>query len=256
MKDLLSPEHTPVLARLSCSRTLLAFDYDGTLAPIVVQRDAAGMRERTTDLLAQLCALYPCAVISGRARDDVGGRLGAAKVKYVMGNHGAEPGAHLLELEQEMLRARLLLAAMLADRLQSGTDVELEDKRYSLSLHYRKSAHKEAALAAIAAAVASLPSTMRVVPGKLVVNIVSAHARHKGEALLALCTAEQAEVALYVGDDVTDEDVFALEQPGRLVCARVGESRASAAPYFLESQAAVDILLTRLVALRQSPRGA
>jgi trehalose 6-phosphate phosphatase len=255
MKDLLSPEHAPVLARLAAARALIAFDFDGTLAPIVAQREAAGMRERTIALFAQLCALYPCAVISGRAREDVCARLAGAHVKYVMGNHGAEPGAHLSELEQDMLRARLLLCELLADRLATGSDVELEDKRYSLSLHYRKSAHKEAALSAIAAAVASLPSTMRVVPGKLVVNVVSAQARHKGEALLALCTAEQADAALYVGDDVTDENVFALEQSERLVCARIGESRASAAAYFLESQAAIDALLARLLGLRQLRAG-
>jgi trehalose 6-phosphate phosphatase len=250
MKDLLSPEHAPVLARLASARSLIAFDFDGTLAPIVPLREGAGMRQHTAELLAQVCALYPCAVISGRARDDVGARLGSAQVKFVMGNHGAEPGAHLADLELEMLRARVLLTDLLAGLLATA-DIEIEDKRYSLSLHYRRSTEKEAALSAIGAAVARLPSTMRVVGGKLVVNIVSAHARNKGEALLALCTAEQAELALYVGDDVTDEDVFALEPGGRLVCARIGESRASAATFFLEHQAAIDSLLTQLVSLRQ-----
>jgi trehalose 6-phosphate phosphatase len=246
MKDILAEER--VLARLAASNTLIALDFDGTLAPIVVQRERAGMRWRTAELFEQLCSLYPCAVISGRARDDVGPRLGPAPVKYVMGNHGAEPGARLDEIERDIALARERLEPLLA----TWPDVELEDKRYSLSLHYRRSLHKEATLAAIVGAVACLPPFMRVVPGKLIVNIVSERARHKGQALLALRAAEQAELALYIGDDITDEDVFLLDQPERLVGVRVGESRASAAGHYLENQASVDVLLSRLITLRTS----
>jgi trehalose 6-phosphate phosphatase len=89
------------------------------------------------------------------------------------------------------------------------------------------------------------------VPGKLVVNLVPAGAPNKGTALVELRKAEQADTALYVGDDVTDEDVFELEQPGRLVGVRVGASRSSAAAYFLRHQREVDRLLGRLVTLRE-----
>ncbi|HKU43339.1 MAG TPA: trehalose-phosphatase, partial [Polyangiales bacterium] len=71
MKHVLSRENREVLAQLARTRVLLAFDYDGTLAPIVAQRDRAHMRARTRRLLARVCALYPCAVISGRSRLDV-----------------------------------------------------------------------------------------------------------------------------------------------------------------------------------------
>ena len=70
MKHILAPENADVLAQLAWSHVLLAFDFDGTLAPIVEDRDRAAMRERTRGLLVRLCALYPCAVISGRSRGD------------------------------------------------------------------------------------------------------------------------------------------------------------------------------------------
>ncbi len=247
MKHLLAEENAEVLAQLAFSRVLLAFDFDGTLAPIVPERDAARMRKRTEDLLVKVCALYPCAVISGRSRADVKARLNGARVKYVIGNHGLESGGRLGGLEKEVSRARDRLTASLA----GWAGVDIEDKRFSLAIHYRRSRQKRLARAAIHSAVDALPVKMRVVAGKLVVNVVPANAPHKGDALLDLRAKEKADTALFVGDDVTDEDVFEIDQPGRLLSVRVGESRSSAAAYFLRDQKEMDRLLARLVLLRE-----
>lgn len=247
MRHLLAPENAEVLAQLAWSQVLLGFDYDGTLAPIVGDRDKAQMRLRTGELFAKVCGLYPCAVISGRGKRDVSSRLGRARVKYVVGNHGLEPGAGLKDFEQEVARARALLQTALA----RWPGVDIEDKRYSLALHYRKSRQRQRARSAIYEAVSYLPLPMRLVAGKLVVNVLPAGAPNKGDALLGLRRTERADTALYLGDDVTDEDVFELDQPGRLLTVRVGESQSSAATYFLRDQKEVDRLLARLVALRQ-----
>jgi trehalose 6-phosphate phosphatase len=246
LRPLLSRDSGEVLAQLAWSRVLVAFDFDGTLAPIVANREMAHMRTRTSELFAKVCSLYPCAVISGRSQPDVSGRLGDAPIKYVIGNHGLEPGASLDEFEEEIAHAR----ASLEEALAGMAGVDLEDKRYSLALHYRRSRNKRHARSAILAAVAALPVRMRVVPGKLVVNVVPERAPNKGDALLELRKEEQADTALYVGDDVTDEDVFELDQPGRLLTVRVGESRSSAAAYFLRDQSEMDRLLAKLISLR------
>jgi trehalose 6-phosphate phosphatase len=250
MKHLLSRENREVLAQLAWSRVLVAFDFDGTLAPIVANRHEAQMQTGTRKLFAAMCGLYPCAVISGRSQADVSTRLDPAPVKYVIGNHGLEPGASLEEFEGEITRARSLLEGSLI----GIPGLDLEDKRYSLALHYRRSRNKRSTRAAILEAVAALQVPMRVIPGKLVVNVVPARAPNKGDAVVALRNTEAADTALYVGDDVTDEDVFELDQPGRLLTVRVGESRTSAAAYFLRDQREVDRLLANLVSLRQ--RGA
>ncbi|MFM2418807.1 MAG: hypothetical protein RL385_3530 [Pseudomonadota bacterium] len=247
MRRLLSRESGELLEQLAWSRVLVVFDFDGTLAPIVADREDAQMRARTSELFARVCSLYPCAVISGRSQPDVAARLGAAPIKYVVGNHGLEPGASLDEYEEEIAQAR----ASLDETLAGIAGVDLEDKRYSLALHYRRSRNKRLARSTILAAVAALPVRMRVVPGKLVVNVVPERAPNKGDALLELRRAEQADTALYVGDDVTDEDVFELDQPGRLLTVRVGESRSSAAAYFLRDQNEMDRLLAKLIALRE-----
>jgi trehalose 6-phosphate phosphatase len=240
------------LAQLAWSRVLLAFDFDGTLAPIVSNPEDARMRGGTSALFGRVCSLYPSAVISGRSQQDVSDRLDGAPVRHVMGSHGLEPGANLARFAREITRARELLLAA----LEAEPGVDLEDKRYSLAVHYRRSRNKRRARRAIGEAVTSLPVPMRVVPGKLVVNVVPKDAPNKGDALLELRALEAADTALYVGDDVTDEDVFELDQPGRLVSVRVGQSRSSSAAYFLRDQAEIDRLLSRLVALREDPRPA
>jgi len=247
MRHLLSRENSEVLAQLAWSRVLVAFDFDGTLAPIVANRHAAQMRTQTQELFAAMCSLYPCAVISGRSQVDVSARLGPTPIKYVIGNHGLEPGAGLEEFEVEIAEARNLLEKALI-----GTaDVDIEDKRYSLALHYRRSRNKRSTRALVLQTVSALQVPMRTIPGKLVVNVVPARAPNKGDAVLHLRAIEGADTALYVGDDVTDEDVFELDQPGRLLTVRVGESRTSAAAYFLRDQREVDRLLAKLVALRE-----
>ena len=243
MKYLLSPPSTDVLYGLTRTRALLAFDYDGTLAPIVASRDDAQMRPETAALFGRVCELFPCAVISGRSQADVAARLRGAPVKYVVGNHGAEPSGGLERFAADVARAREWLREALAE--QEG--IEIEDKSYSLAVHYRRADDPVAAAAAIAAAVSKLPASMRVVDGKRVVNVVAERAPNKGDALLDLRALEHADTVLYVGDDVTDEDVFELNQPGRVIGVRVGESQSSAAQYFLRDQLEMDELLRTLV---------
>jgi len=250
MKRILSPDNVEVLAQFAWANTLVAFDFDGTLAPIVEARDRAHMRPRTHDLFGKICRLYPCAVISGRGRADVAQRLTGHGVRYIVGNHGVEPGKRIATFERQIAGILPKLQAALPGNL--GIDVE--DKRFSLAIHYRRSRRKRDARRAIYEAIAGLASPLRATAGKLVVNVVPAHAPHKGDALLQLRDKAEADTAIYVGDDVTDEDVFQLDQPGRLLSIRVGRARSSAAPYYLRTQAEVDTLLARLIRLRKEER--
>lgn len=246
MKHLLAAGTIELLSEVAWSNVLLAFDFDGTLAPIVSDRDAAKMTPKTERLLARVAAAYPTAVISGRSRSDVGRRLGAARVKYVVGNHGLEPGAKLPAFEEQVDRARRALERALA----TEPGIEIEDKKYSLALHYRRARLKQGARDAIARAVATLDDGMRMIGGKAVVNIIPAGAPNKADALVHLRDKERADIAVYVGDDATDEDVFELDQPGRLVSIRVGASKSSSARYFLKNQSEVDEMLAKLASLR------
>lgn len=250
MIGLLSPSSRHVLEALANAKVLLAFDFDGTLAPIVPERDDAVMRPATAALLRRVCALYPTAVVSGRARADVERRVAGLGLRWIVGSHGIDPGRHAAPFRRTIATARPLLEAALA-----GHDgVEVEDKELSLSIHYRRARHKQRARVAIATALAKLPAPVRAIPGKLVVSVLPAGAPDKGDAVLELRRRAEADTALYLGDDVTDEDVFRLDEPGRLLSVRVGASRASAAAWFVPSQRAVDNLLARLISLRSRAR--
>lgn len=247
MKDILSRAGRETLQQFAWSNVLVAFDYDGTLAPIVRDPDEAAMRAATRRLLGEVAALYPCIVVSGRARPDALRWLRGIRLQQVVGNHGIEPWQASRPLVEEVKR----WAPLLSRRLSPLKGVRIENKTYSVAVHYRHSREKRKARAAILEAAATLGS-IRLIGGKQVVNILPEGAPHKGMALERERDRLRRDTAIYVGDDETDEDVFGLDQPGRLLTVRVGPKRASQASYYVKSQAAVDQLLAALVSLRQA----
>lgn len=245
MRNILAHMNREVLAQFAWSNVLLAFDYDGTLAPIVNDPKRAVMRSTTRSLLEQAAEIYPVVVISGRARDDALARLRGIDVQDVVGNHGLEP----LHASAVLVRRVEAWRTVLQQSLARLPGVRIEDKRYSLSIHYRQSRQKKSVRAAILQAVAPL-GQVRVVGGKQVVNLLPPGAPHKGVALEQARERFGCDTAIYVGDDETDEDVFTLDQPGRLLGIRVGLKRASAARYYVQRQSSLDQLLRTLVQLR------
>jgi len=245
--NILSQGNRAILQEFVCSNVLLAFDYDGTLAPIVTDPERARMRARTRDLLWELTRLYPVVVISGRAQSDALKKLRGVGVDEVIGNHGMEPWHASSHYIAEVQRWRPLLDAVIA----TFKGVVIEDKIYTVAIHYRLSREKKKARAAILKAAAEL-GHVRIIGGKQVVNILPKGAPHKGVALERARERLHCDTAIYVGDDETDEDVFALDQPGRLLTIRVGKRHDSAATYHLANQVAIDDFLAALVGYRRS----
>lgn len=248
MRYLLSRNSRSILTRLAQERTLCAFDFDGTLAPIVDHPHRAAMRARTRNLLRRLAALYPCVIVSGRVRADVLSKLGAVNVARVIGNHGAEIEAVTRSSRERVRRWK----ATLERQLGSFPGLWMEDKGISLTLHYRQSPHKAEARRRILAAAQKL-ADVRVFGGKQVVNLAPVSAPHKGDALAAERNRLACNWVLYVGDDENDEDAFALD--GNIVSVRVGRSQRSHASYYLRAQSEVDELITLLLKLTKPACG-
>lgn len=248
MKHILSKTSRSILEHFARTRVLLGFDFDGTLVPIVSNPRAVRLRQRTRRLFRLLVERYPCVVISGRARSDVLARLGGIRVTEVVGHHGLEPHRNITGLRR-LVRPWI---PVLHDRLDTLRGVIIEDKGLSVAVHYRNSPQRRRARNAAIAAAEALGTDVRIVSGRLAVDILPDVASHKGVALRRL-RARVADTALYVGDDATDEDVFRLNEPGRLLSVRVGRHRGSAAPYYLRGQSEVDDLLEELVRLRGGP---
>src|SRR5262249_49765394 len=154
-----------------------------------------------------LAARRRCAVLSGRALDDLRARLAGLPLVALVGNHGLEIAG---EPPPDGLRAGVhAWSAELADRLAHLPGVRIEDKGLTLSVHLRGAAAPERTEAAIRAAAEDLPGA-RVFGGKAVVNVAPDGAPDKGDALAALLSVVPTPAALYVGDDETDEPAFAL----------------------------------------------
>lgn len=245
MTYLFARAHQGLLEMFGWSNVLLAFDYDGTLAPLVSAPTRATMRTSTRRLLRRASRLYPCVVITGRARSDAVGRLRGVEVCRVVGNHGAEPWPGGEAIRR---RVRQWLPVLRA-RLSRRQGVVIEDKEFSVTVHYRQARSRKAAQRAILAAARSL-GDVRIIGGKLAINLLVSGAPHKGLALERERAHFGCDTVIYVGDDETDEDVFQLDRPGRLLSIRVGRKRISAAPHYIRNQAEIDRLLETLVALR------
>ena len=247
MNDALAPATLAELRRfLGAGRPLLAFDLDGTLAPIAPRPDDAAVPDDVQHLLAVLAVRTPVAIITGRAVRDARRMLWFAP-RYVVGNHGAEgvPGDESAAAGYAALCRRWFADVEASGVRERVPGTLVEDKHYSIALHYRLARDAEAARAALLEVAARLTPVPRIVPGKRVLNLVPAAARHKGEALRALIGHAGAQSAMYVGDDVTDEDVFALRLPG-VRTVRVEPDGQTAADWFLRRQSDVPVLLREL----------
>lgn len=253
MTPMFSEEGMHCLDRVVDARLLCAFDFDGTLAPIVSVPGQAQLPQEVRERLLTLAEYAPVAVITGRSVPDIRERLGF-EADFMVGNHGLEgvPGWEGKSAEHEALCRTWLL--QLNDALRTKAhdpNIELENKRYSLSVHYRRVTDAAASARKLEDLFANLRPRPRVVAGKFVFNLLAGDTRNKGSALVRLIEICGARNTIYVGDDVTDEDVFRLTRPD-VVSIRVEEDPHSAAAFFLPEPRDILRLLDELIARLRS----
>jgi trehalose 6-phosphate phosphatase len=247
MRHLFTPEGDLALAEVMRRHPLLAFDFDGTLAPIVARPDEACVPEAIANGLARLAHGLPVAVVTGRSVADVRKRLGF-EPRWVIGNHGAEdPDVGPPSAASQALDAlRHRIAAQ--DDLLVESGVEMEDKRYSIALHYRLAPDKGKALLAIEELLQGIEPALKRFGGKCVVNVMATGLPDKGDAVAELVHRTRAGAAVFVGDDVNDEAVFMRAEPHWLT-VRIGRDDLSRAMFCLDSEREVAVVLRKMLAL-------
>ncbi len=244
-------------------RILVASDFDGVIAPIVEDRDAVQPDRATLGALRDLSALEGTnvALVSGRALADLDRHTQMPSSTVLIGSHGAEIGALPPSMNAGVLDAAALTMddekrgrlAAITRALQAialkhpGSEVEV--KPTAAVLHTRNAKGRGSVNATEAAVdyARSLPWAT-VTPGKEVVEF-SVVQTSKGAAVEALARACAADAWIYIGDDVTDESVFAIAGEHDLT-VKVGDGD-TAASYRVEGPDAVRALVQRLLELRR-----
>lgn len=200
-------------AALDPKRIALLLDFDGTLVDIAPTPDAVHVPQALCDALARLVKTTggALALVSGRPIADLDRRFSPLKLPIV-GGHGAEMRVREGEIVSavaplpEGLRRRLLQAQAL------DPGIIVEDKGYSLALHYRKAPQCEEALRRhVAETLVGFPGErVEVLLGKALFE-VKRPGVSKGESVQMLMRRAPfaGRMPVFVGDDVTDESVFA-----------------------------------------------
>jgi trehalose 6-phosphate phosphatase len=231
------------LADFAARRPLLvASDYDGVLARLRDEPSAAVPEEGVAEALARLAdvAGVTVAIVSGRGVADLQATSGFSGPFRWVGSHGEEFDGPLAD---ELAHRRDELAAALAPAVAGVPDARLEIKPASVAVHVRQVQDRDVAAAVLEHARTLVDSSLTLKPGKDVLEVALTEA-DKGTALQRLITEHDAAAAMYLGDDVTDEDGFRALRPGDLT-VKIGDG-ATAARYRVADPAAALSVLLRL----------
>ena len=201
------------------SHVLLLSDYDGTLAPIAARPELAALPERTRELLTSLGRSHriTAGVVSGRSLADLKEMVAIPGLVYA-GNHGMEmeaPGWRFVHSQAEELKPLLArLREVLQEQLGDIDGILVEGKGLTLSVHYRLTPQslREEFFRTLDYALEGFGrgDDLRVTRGKEVVEVRPRVDWDKGKAILRIAQSAPPEsLAMYFGDDLTDEDGFA-----------------------------------------------
>lgn len=248
--------------RLAGRLPAVFLDYDGTLTPIVDRPQDAVISESMREAVRALAKRCTVCVVSGRDRAVVQELMGVDDL-VVAGSHGFDiwsPDAGTLEHEASSGFDALLerVRNRVQDEAGGIEGALIEPKKASVAVHYRlvSDSKRPRIKALVDRVLAEHPDELKVTPGKMVYEIQPKLDWDKGKAVLHLLEALDLDreeiVALYLGDDITDEHAFeALKGTG--IGVFVGNpddpevaSRRTAADFVLTSVQEVERFLRTL----------
>jgi trehalose 6-phosphate phosphatase len=254
------------LARAGRARTLLvALDFDGTLAPFTDDPGNTRALPEAQEAMEQLMDLERTyvAVISGRPLGFLRSVVDPAGKMLLSGSHGAElhldalgdaaadTGLELSPAQEELLERA---TALVEEQVARYPGARLERKPTGAAFHTRTMTDQSQCARAEQEMVEmfeQLPD-LWVTPGRHVVES-SVHSATKGEGITAFMQATGADVTLFAGDDVTDENAVRELGPDD-VGIKVGTGETAAA-HRVDSPAELAAALARLTELRRGALG-
>lgn len=249
-------------------RLLVALDFDGVLAPLVDDPNTSRILPASVPALAQLAALddVTLAILSGREAEQLVSLAEVPAGTKIVGSHGVQLGhaarqgerlvyiGEPLEFTETEMELHQRLRDHLAELVPHISGAWTEVKPASLVVHTRAChpADGERLRQLVLDGPARLPG-VRAQEGKEVVELAVRH-RTKGDGLTELREELAVDAVLFAGDDITDEDGFAVlteEDAG----IKVG-SGDTAADYRVATPEAFAFVLMRLAELRREEKEA
>jgi trehalose 6-phosphate phosphatase len=231
----------------SAPRIALLIDFDGTLARIQPRPELAFLDVATRQALARL-AQHPRVriwIVSGRRLAVLRGLASVEGVKC-LGLHGWEGGNHL-PLTHARLRAIRHAKDLFQSMLAGIPGVWIEDKGPVFVVHYRQAGVLDVVKARriVRRLMTELASHFRMLEGKKIWEILPVEISGKGEAARLILDRQPAgTLAIYLGDDATDEDAFRTLP--RALTVRVGRAARTAARYRLKNPREVREFLQKI----------
>lgn len=226
---------------LPLQKLALFTDFDGTLVPIAPTPDAI---ERPPELFALIDLMYrktgnATALITGRNLSDLYHLIQLPHIPAA-GSHGAE--WQFSEQRRECIDNVDHLFASIKPAISEFAaqhDLIVEDKRFSLAIHFRQAPHLEAAIDDFTQQLVKPESELKVIKGKLVREIKPLQV-NKGMAIARFMKSSPflGRTPYYFGDDTTDEDGFAWVNAAGGISVKVGDGK-TAADYHLDNTDAV-----------------
>jgi len=223
-------------------------DFDGTIAGLRRRPQNVRLPARTREMLGRLASLpgVAVAIISGRMIRDLKEKVGVEGVRY-FGLHGAQKETGLVALRSEALRSLSQARREARLQLSAFSGIWIEDKNLSFVVHYRgaRPSSVRAAESALLRILAPLRFALKNLKGDKVWEVSPVEMPGKGSAVRSLLgdLPEQA-LAIYIGDDETDESAFEILPAG--VSVKVGQARSTRANFYVRNQGEVSRLLAML----------
>ena len=205
---------TDIFAELDVKSIALLLDVDGTMIDFGPSPREVHVSDGLRDSLARLSGLAggALALVSGRPIGDLDLLFAPLKLPAI-GGHGAEMRVRGGDVIRSAAPLPDELRRNLADAATPDSGVIVEDKGYSLALHYRQAPQQEDRLRAhIAAGRAAFPGeATEVLPGSSMLEVKRPNIS-KGDGVRALMSHPPfaGRMPVFIGDDVTDESVFAV----------------------------------------------
>lgn len=230
-------------------------DYDGTLTPIVDRPELALLAPETRALLSELAQRWTVVIMSGRDLHDLQQRVGLSGLFYA-GSHGFDilgPDGHSHQHGREFIPTLDRVERSLRKRLATVQGALIERKAFSLAVHYRLVQESDVPLIThIVDDILDREPALRQICGKKVYELQPDVDWNKGKAVLWLLETLHLTgtevLPLYLGDDVTDWDAFAVLHERGIGILVHDTPQPCAAHYALKDPAEVHRFLAGLLA--------